>query len=171
MDQYGKNNPNYKHGLWNHPLYNHWNAMRNRCLSVNNKQYHNYGGRGIKICDRWINSIENFIEDMQDTYKPGLTLERKDNDGNYEPNNCKWATHEEQSENTSTNINITINDETKPLKYWCKKYKIPYLTVYCRIRKGIKPEIALTMDHSGRGNRTNHPYKYPRIIKGKDLFS
>jgi hypothetical protein len=86
------------HGLWNHPLHNTWMGMKQRCLNPNHKFYSYYGGRGIKICDRWLNSFENFIQDMGE--KPeGTSIDRIDNDGNYEPTNCRWATKIEQQKN------------------------------------------------------------------------
>jgi hypothetical protein len=81
--------------------YKSWNAMRNRCLHETHEWYHRYGGRGITICDRWLNSFENFFEDMGRKPGPEYSLHRKDNDGNYEPGNCKWATIEEQMNNRS----------------------------------------------------------------------
>ena len=76
-----------------------WSAMRNRCLHPSQEWYHRYGGRGITICERWLNSFDNFIADMGKKPSPKYTLERIDNDGNYEPNNCKWATMAENMKN------------------------------------------------------------------------
>jgi hypothetical protein len=80
------------------PEYNIWCAMRQRCLNPNNDSYEDYGGRGISICEEW-DEYANFLKDMGRRPSPNLTLERIDNDGNYEPGNCKWATYEEQNHN------------------------------------------------------------------------
>lgn len=82
-----------------HPLYTCWLNMKKRCYRVNSKEYPYYGGRGIKVCERWVFSFENFRDDMLPTWQRGLTLERLDNDKDYAFENCKWATRAEQSAN------------------------------------------------------------------------
>ena len=76
-----------------------YSQMKQRCYNPNSKFYKNYGGRGIKICDRWLESFDNFLQDMGRKPTPDLQLDRIDNDGNYEPSNCRWATREQQAQN------------------------------------------------------------------------
>lgn len=84
-------------------IYSVWKNMKVRCLNPNHKSYENYGGRGVKICDKWLN-FEGFYEDMGSTYESGLTLDRVDNSGNYCLENCRWATRSEQNSNTRRNV-------------------------------------------------------------------
>ena len=94
-----KNQDRVTHGLTKHRLYNTWNQMMRRCHNPEHKNYIDYGGRGITVCERW-HSIENFIEDMFPTFEEGLTLDRIDVDGNYEPSNCRWVDKYIQAQNT-----------------------------------------------------------------------
>lgn len=90
---------NIKHGMHNHPLYKVWSSMLNRCSREGASFYHQYGGRGIKVCERW-KLFENFYKDMGDRPK-GMTIDRINNDGNYELSNCRWVTHKENCQNRS----------------------------------------------------------------------
>ncbi len=89
------------HGMTGTPTWKSWCAMRRRCKDPKATGYQYWGGRGITVCSRWMESLLNFLEDMGER-PPGLTLDRVDNDGNYEPGNCRWATRKEQRMNQQT---------------------------------------------------------------------
>lgn len=132
------------HGKHSHPVYPAWRSMVQRCTKPNDSSYPRYGGRGITVCDSWLN-VDNFIADMAPSYKKGLQLERIDNNRNYSPENCRWATQTEQQRNKRSNINITIDGETKVLSEWCKSYGIRYQLVWERIKvQGWPPHKALS---------------------------
>jgi hypothetical protein len=102
------------HGMSKTSIYTVWCSMIQRCTDKNHKRYNDYGGRGITVCDRWLNSFENFYKDMGDRPE-GTTMDRIDNDGNYEPGNCRWATSEEQ--NNNTRMTLRFKDGT-PITPW-----------------------------------------------------
>lgn len=96
----------YKHGLEKHPLRSIWKAMIHRCYYNNNRFYKNYGGRGIKVCHEWITSLLTFYEwAIRNGWKKGLSIDRIDNDGHYEPKNCRWVTVAENSRRSKTRLN------------------------------------------------------------------
>lgn len=112
--------------------YNSWCQMKTRCYNKNNHNYPYYGGRGIIVCDRWLNSFENFIADMGEPPQ-GTTLDRIDNDGNYEPSNCRWATPTEQSSNRRSNKVVFLNGKNMTLKQAAIMQGLKYKTVWQRI--------------------------------------
>lgn len=129
------------HGLEGTPTYKSWRGLKYRCLNRNAQQFSRYGGRGIKVCDRWLD-FKNFVEDMG--IKPdGKTIGRIDNDGDYTPSNCRWETAEQQSNNKSCNRIIEINGEIKTMSQWCHSKSIPRSTVFNRLSHGWKPEDAV----------------------------
>ena len=108
------------HGLSHRtPIYDSWQNMLKRCYSQNNQDYSNYGGRGVSVCERW-KDFKNFFDDLQPTWEKGLSLDRTDVNGNYEPLNCKWVTSLEQGNNTRRNVRLTIKGETKTLAQWVR---------------------------------------------------
>lgn len=132
------------HGLWGDPVIITWRHMLARCYDPISKKFSDYGQRGIRVCDRW-HDVTAFHADMAPTYAPGLTLERRNNNGDYEPSNCRWATPAEQARNKRNNIHVTIGDRTMILKDWCREYGLNYHSVYHRIKQmGWEPLKALT---------------------------
>lgn len=119
-----------KHGLSKSKLYSVWGSMKDRCYSKNCKQYKDYGGRGITICDEWRSDFFTFYKwAVNNGYKEGLTIERKDVNGNYCPENCCWITKEEQAKNKTNCHFITYNGETRTLSEWSRELHIDRGTV------------------------------------------
>jgi hypothetical protein len=119
------------HGCSYTITYSKWAGIRNRCLNPNDKQYPNYGGRGIKICNRWLN-FENFLEDMGECPEH-LEIDRIDNNGDYEPENCRWTTHLNNVNNKRVTIFIIYNGEEISISNAARKYNIRRGALYARI--------------------------------------
>jgi hypothetical protein len=119
--------------------------MKERCYRPKHLRFDKYGGRGISICDEWRNSFEVFeMWAINNGYDESLTIERIDVNGNYEPNNCRWATNKEQQNNKQNNRRITWNDETKTLAEWSEIVGIKKTTLKERLNAGWDVEAALT---------------------------
>ena len=131
------------HGLRNHPLYVVWVDMRRRCDNKTNSRYKDYGGRGITICEEWYD-FKKFYDWAIAGYKKGLSLDRINNDGNYEPSNCRWATRTEQANNKRNNRTICIDGVNKHLLEWCHEYNIEPSTALTRIKRGWSEKDAIT---------------------------
>ena len=128
------------------PEYKIWRAMKDRCYNPNNKSFKNYGGRGIMVCDRWLNSFENFLVDMGKRPSVKLSIDRIDNNGNYEPSNCRWATAKEQQDNKRNlhnQIFIHYNGERVTLSSFADTHNIPKGTIHSRISRGYTPQEAV----------------------------
>jgi hypothetical protein len=124
--------------------YTVWLSMRNRCGNPSFGEYERYGGRGIRVCERWQHSFENFLADMGDR-PAGTQIDRINGAGNYEPGNCRWATPAQQARNRTSNVLVTIDGETRCLLDWAREYRLPYATVRARIGKlGWDVRLALT---------------------------
>ena len=118
--------------------------MKQRCTNPKHKSYENYGGRRITICDRWLNSFENFNEDMGESWKPGLTIERRKNEEGYYPENCYWATRKQQQRNRRNNHLITCFGKTQCISVWSEETGISAPAIRQRLKLGWLPERALT---------------------------
>lgn len=138
---------NHKHGLAHDRLNNILRAMKQRCYNPKAKFYCNYGGRGIKICPEWLdkeNGLENFYNwAIANGYKDNLTIDRIDNNGNYEPSNCRWATPKEQGNNTRANHLITYNGKTQTLTQWANEKRVKRCTLQMRLKRGWTIEKTL----------------------------
>jgi hypothetical protein len=122
--------------------YRIWTHMKTRCYNQNQKYYNRYGGRGIAVCDRWLNSFENFLADMGECPE-GCSIDRIDNDKNYCPENCRWATSTQQNNNKSNTVLLTIYGKTMSLNDWCRDTGQNHKTVRTRLKAGWTPEEAI----------------------------
>ncbi len=117
--------------------------MKKRCEDPKNQSFARYGGRGISVCERW-QKFENFLEDMGLRPK-GTSINRRNNDGNYEPENCEWATNEVQQNNRSDNHTLTLNGRTQTMAMWARETGLAWTTIKARINQlGWPVEKALT---------------------------
>lgn len=125
-----------KHDPASNKLYAVWNAMKQRCCNPKNKRWSRYGGRGIKVCEEWKNSFESFREwALTHGYAEGLTIDRKNNDGNYEPDNCRWVTYHEQNMNYSRNVYYECNGERHTVSEWAELYGLNLKSIYQRMER------------------------------------
>lgn len=148
------------HGFSDHDLYQIWKGMIRRCQDKNHQSYHNYGGRGIKVCERWQNSLELFIKDMGPRPSKKHSLDRKKNNEDYYPQNCKWATVSEQVSNKRTNRMVTVKGEVMTLKAAWRKYGIiAWSAFHNRLAKGWEIEKALTTPALPANKRNTKKYE------------
>lgn len=128
-----------------HPLFRTYHNMKSRCYNRNSSTYPRYGGRGIRVCDRWLESREAFYQDMGER-PPGMTLDRIDNDGNYEPSNCRWATHQQQTDNQRTHKNAlwaTDGQKSQSASDWAHELEVNRHTLWKQLRENRHPSLTL----------------------------
>lgn len=112
-------------------------GMKQRCYNKNHINYKRYGGRGITVCDEWLNNSQAFVDwALSHGYADDLTIDRIDNNGNYEPDNCRWATQEEQQHNKSSNVFLTYKGKTQDIKQWADDLGVYYVTLWTRYKNG-----------------------------------
>lgn len=134
-----------RHGVYKTKLYKCWSKMKTRCYNKQHDRYKNYGGRGITVCDEWLHDFQAFHDwAMANGYQEGLTIDRIDVNGNYEPANCRWATWREQSRNRTTNRLVTLHNETHCIVEWAEITGISQKVIANRIRANWPVEKALT---------------------------
>lgn len=146
-----------KHGMARARIYRVWVHMRQRCENPHYTHYDRYGGRGIAVCERW-QSFENFYADMGGC-PLGMTLDREDNDRDYEPGNCRWATRVEQSNNRANNVHMTYKGQTKTLAEWGLVTGLGKSVIIGRLASGWSIERVLTEPLVPRHERTRHLHK------------
>lgn len=136
-----------KHGKWDTALYKKWQGMKTRCFNKKAANYGDYGGRGITVCEEWKNDFQAFYEwAMASGYAPGLSIDRIDVNGNYCPENCRWATIEVQNNNQRKSRKLTYNGKTQTIGQWAKETGINYQTIHKRIDiQHMSVEDALTI--------------------------
>ncbi len=138
---------NRTHGKTTSSTYRSWHDMRQRCENPTDKQYPDYGGRGIRGSPRWSTFI-NFLADMGER-PTGRSIDRIDNDGNYEPGNCRWATRTEQNRNTRRNVTVTYKGHTLCIAGWAELLGINYQTLLSRVKRGWSAEKIMTQPVRG----------------------
>lgn len=136
--------------------YQAWASMKKRCLNPTHASFSDYGGRGITVCSRWLESFENFLADMGEC-PDGLSLERGDNDKGYSQENCRWATLMEQNSNRRSNTWITFNGKTLTVTQWARELGMKKNTLIERFRRGQSAESALTTPVQKRVAHANVP--------------
>lgn len=136
----------FVHGETGSPLYKCWVSLKQRCNNKSNVDYHLYGERGITVCEEWVSDYPAFKKwALENGYIKGLSLDRKDNDKGYNPDNCRWATTKQQNNNARFNRHLTINGKTQTIAEWAADplCKVEPQTVYTRLYRGWKPYDAV----------------------------
>ncbi len=142
------------HGQTGSRMYCIWQNMKRRCTDSSGKQFKDYGGRGIRVCQRWLTSFQNFSDDMGEC-PYGMSIDRMDNNGDYTPENCRWSTRKTQNRNKRTTIYLTYSGETLTLADWSERLGIHYKTLKFRYDEGwpIEELLGTPVRRRTRGNQ------------------
>ena len=151
-----------KHGMYKSPEYQAYHDMIQRCTNPESQRWDRYGSRGITVCPRWLESFENFYTDMGPRPSKNHSLDRKDNNGNYDPDNCRWATFIEQVNNKSDNRTYDLNGETLTISQIARKYNIPRGRLATRLKNGDTIENAVS---PGVRYKPMHQYELDGVSK------
>jgi hypothetical protein len=146
---------NTTHGKSRSREHSIWLGMKQRCCNPNNPAFSYYGGRGITVCARWLDSFENFHADMGDP-PPNSTIDRVDQNGPYEPSNCRWASRKEQQNNLRSNRRVTVGNITLTISQWAELTGLHRNTIDQRLKAGWSPEKAVTDDNARKQYRQTH---------------
>lgn len=160
------------HGCSKTRLFEVWDSMKDRCNKPAHRAYARYGGRGIRVCAEWDNDFACFKEWAEKSgYKEGLSLDRIDNNGNYEPSNCRWATRQEQANNRCSNRYVTINGVTKTCAEWYRGAGISKELFHARLRVGVTGDALLLPPGGldGKNCGVTKPWRYQKLMdEGED---
>ena len=154
-----KETKNFTHKMTGSRLYKVWHAMKSRCYYEKSEMFKHYGGRGITVCDEWKNSFISFYDwSIKNGYDENAergqcTIDRIDVNGNYEPNNCGWATIKQQANNTRRNHLIKYNGKTQTVSQWANELGVEPDSIFNRLQKGFTEEEALTLKFNERRKR------------------
>ncbi len=148
------------------PVYTVWVSMKQRCLNVSNPAYQDYGGRGITVCHEWRNSFQKFYADMGDVPFKGAQIDRIDNEGDYEPGNCRWATSKENGRNRRCNHVVTYRGKTATLSEICEDLGVKATNVLGRMMLGHSLEESLAMPLRPRGRKRYVEFRGERVSVG-----
>lgn len=153
------------HGMTRTRIYAIFCGMKSRCRNKNNHAYPRYGGRGITVCDEWLNDPQSFIDwALANGYSEKLSIDRINNDKGYSPENCKWSTNVEQSRNRKSNVLITINGDTRLATDWSKELNINQSAIKKRMMRGWDAVSAVTMPLGKGGKRSQDDFDRAKLF-------
>lgn len=158
---------NTKHGLTKHPLHGLWQGMISRCTIPSASGYHNYGGRGIKVCAEWRTDFSRFLADVGERPNPTYTLDRIDNNGDYSPENCRWASPREQAASCRRACLLCLEGVTAHLAAWARAADLPSQVVSGRLRRGWSIERALTQPRKNTAEKLRTVAELVKRVRGE----
>lgn len=160
------------HNMSNTRLYSIWRSMKGRCYYKAHKAYDNYGGRGITVCSEWRDNFEAFHDwAMANGYADNLTLDRRDNDKGYSPDNCRWATRIEQMRNRTITVFIEYKGKAKTIPEWAEELGMEAKTLYCRYDRGIRPPELFKQKNLGTNRKLYTNYKIIQRLNNGDIVT